>query len=569
MSDPASAESLPHPSATEFASRRVFQVCYLANFTQLFGLAASSGIALLASKVFGITQEAIGYFFAGNVFTFVLAAVLSTFAVKKFGCQRLLLLSAALQATFALLVFTAPLIFNLGGGGLVCGWLGLAVHLLAVGGGITLATTLPLVAAHSRDNCLLGLHQFYTAVPVAFIFSTVVHQLGSQSLQFDLVILLILVAAYGIALFWFPLAVAPRPAIAGGDESQSWTALLKPLFGLLLLMLSLVDFCNSQGQYYVSQTIAEISGNSTVVGFFFVAAFVRILLHLCIGYVRQIATDFEVLLLGSILLLLGCTVFANANSQPMLYKAVLLTAAGTALLEPTLLAVVADRYGEQGIASLGWLASVSLVIATLFAACLPATPIDPKLEYLQHWWSYFAIVPAVMAVCYGSLVAYFGESKGYRILSKMHWPKDTVLATLLSWGLFGCVTAVATAPKSTDLQSYIGQFFLTAVYGYVFGPFWSSFWWISLPAMLLFGYIAAVILFRWSDQTELARSAFTYLCILGLFTIWAEPWLTIDGLLMNMATRYLNITILGFVDIAASVGWFFAWTAVHRSLDRI
>ncbi|WP_425613992.1 MFS transporter [Anatilimnocola sp. NA78] len=568
MSDTALLDSRSDDFATDADSWRVFQICYVGSFTRSFGIMASAGVASYASQSLGISPLTLGYFLAGVVFTYAIAAILTIFAVKQFGFQRTMLLAAALQAASAVVVLASPALFSVAGSTPALGCLIVGAYLLAVGGGLNEATTVPLVAAHFPDNRLLGLHQLYTAPPAAFLFSTVVHQLASQSLLLQLTIYLLLVAGYGATLLWLPLT-RPSSAQEEAGQTQPITALLTPLLAMLLLMLSLALFCESRMGGMAPHMIGEIEGFHTLVTYLFVAATTRLLVHWCLGYLRPIVTHLELLLIGSIFLLLGFITFANADSGPMLYKAVLLCAVGTAMLEPTLLALVADRYGQAGIASLGVLIGGSALVVALLATCIPSASVNATLEIYRQWWRYLAIAPALMIACYGSLIAYYGEGQGYSLLSRMRWPADSTLSTVLVWGAFGCVSAVITPAAATDLQAAIGKIILTYAYGYAFGPFWSIFWWISIPTMVLFGYVATVILFRLSDHTELARTAFSVIFAFALFTIWVESWMTVTGLIVNFVASYFKVSIFLFIDIAATVGWYLALRKVHRALDQI
>jgi hypothetical protein len=319
--------------------------------------------------------------------------------------------------------------------------------------------------------------------------------------------------------------------------------------------------------------IGEIRGYDMVASYFAIVAFLKIVLHLTIGYLELIATYFELLFVGSLCSLIGLITLGNADSGPMLLRALLWSAAGAALLEPTLLAFLAGRYPRRNTTSLGVVIGASTLLALLFSAMLAslAPPITAAatLETYRQFTRYLLIAPGLMLAVYGALIAYYGEGHGYRLLARVRWPMNTTLSALLVWGFIGCFSAIVTTPPSTDLQGVVRSYLVTKTFDYVFGPFWSPFGWIAIPAIVLFSYIAIVILFKLSDHTELARSAFSLLFTLALFTIWVQPWLTLDGLIWNLITSYFKLSFFLVMDVLTTAGWYLSMRKVHQALDEL
>jgi hypothetical protein len=151
----------------------------------------------------------------------------------------------------------------------------------------------------------------------------------------------------------------------------------------------------------------------------------------------------------------------------------------------------------------------------------------------------------------------------------MHLPKNRTLQMLLNWCFYGMLTSVIVLPEPEDLQQVIGQYLLTFVYGYIFGPFWSPLWFVSLFANLLAFYIFCVIVMRAREQVPQAKPAFNILFMMGMFSIWVEPWMRVDSILLNLAEMAMKTSVLLYVDIAVTIGWIWALRKVHQRFSDL
>lgn len=550
---------------------RFFQAACCHQVAMAISWVAFASVVPHANKVFGISHETLQYCSAYKLIFMGLATLL-TVPLLKYVNHRLVMFGAiGIEAIAALLVLACPIVFNLFGSTAVVAAIGFGVYLSSIGLGLNLGATVPFVAGWFAAGERYKIFALYLMAPITSLVLTFFMRV-TYSWEFGFLVILLIVYAVN-ALCVYRLSAN----FAVNSQTQVTAVSLKnsfpPFFVLLIVLASLTQavlgYYAETGERIV---VREIIGDEGVGSLFLISSIIVILWRISVRSLAKYVTEMELLFAGAIGSTIGLFSLSNATQAALLYKADLFIHTGIALAEPAMLALVACRYNNNN-NNLStnqlqiFFGLVSLAEAILITWGHPFA--SSELPQAQSTIRWLACVPLVLATVYGVIIYQSKEGLGFKLLSQMHWPKDQTLSTVLGWGMFGCLSASTVAPPAQDLQTVIGQAFLSFFYGYAFGPFWSSFVWVWLISVALFLYIAAVILFQMRGHVDLAKSSFKALFGIAMFTIWLEPWLTINGILFNVGTGLLNTPIFFVVDVTASLGWWWALAKVLRSLDKL
>lgn len=551
---------------------RCFRFCFAVVFFQALGLMFKANVVTSLMQQFGLLQGTAGNIFGGGLLLYPAALIASSFFIERLGYRRFLLSSILLQLFFVVTILTSPILFAMLGANGVFYWLSLGSYAFAIGSGIGEATVNPLVANLFPTERTRYLNYLHAASPAGYIAGNLFFSSNNVSSFAQAILFLLPLLALGLLLF-YKFRPEVSPALATEPQRPFRLAIL-PLatpFFLLLFALQLgIDFSELRLEACKFSIVTDVSGTGVLKTFFVVVAIVTFAIRYLVGQfsISRFVTDFELLAASTLFLFLGMMALASAGTSSKLFEAFTFIAIGSALLKPTMLALVYNRYFIGGAAVLGLFAGASTLICLPLIRFVPLLPEHPTAPDFRKALQLLAIVPGLIAMVYASLLYRLGSGEGYKALAHVHWPENRILATFLGWGTFGWILGVGLARKAATAQEWVGQFFLKIVYGYFFGPLWSDFAWLWIPGVLLYLYISFVILFRRTEQVAFAKAAFTLLVGLALFCIWVEPWLTVSGILLNAVSAYFKLAAFTLVDIAATAIWLWARNKVHLAFDN-
>lgn len=546
-------------------AKRWFWICFLAVLAHALGLMVSiQGVIPYAEEAFGFTQIELVEILYGPASQLLYPAVIviASFIAEKVGYRRLIISALVLQTCFAMVVLTSTTVFVTAGKNVTCVWLAVGFYLLTIGNGISVAVINPLVATLYPVDRTQFLNLLHAGWPAGIVIGSIAAVSGIVPPHIQILLFIIPVALCGSMIFGHDLTLTGTcdKTLTHGQKLPPFTG---PLFLFLLsiqVMAHLVDNGLAIDQIRSTHDGTPLYSVIDPQGALIYSMVIMFALRCFAGRIAQTISTVELLLASSVLSTVGLLTLSGVNSPSTAIASLLIYSCGKAVLEPTMLAVVAQRFPQNIALSLGVFGALSqlLVGSLIFAGLGPG--------YVAQL-GVLPIMSTVMGVCYSILICYFGPTDGYKALAKIRWPANQVLSIFLGWGSFGCIMGIVMNGEANNTQSFISQFLLKTIYGYFFGPIWSEFLFVWMSGMLLVAYIAVVIIFRIREHAEFAKFAFTVIFGFAMFSIWIEPWLTVTGLILNTVSIVLKTSILSIIDVGASICWFWARRRFHHAID--
>lgn len=489
--------------------------------------------------------------------------------VRRLGYARVLLTGALSQAICLAAVGLMPVAFEAGGSSSASSlWL-FAAYLANAAKGLCDGAAFLMIASFfsGRDRHAWG------RLLACWIAASLVLNLISQNISaMPVVVAIGAVAALSLGACSIGLwnasltdAIDPRSA-----RQKVWS-FVSPAFIVLLVLSTATWYVGSfDASKFLRFGLGADMGAETVSKSRLAVDGTFIVIACLVDYVRKYVKDYDLLFCGAICFGIGIVRLALAKEPDHFGPAWLFVSAGSAISLPLIFSWTVAWFDEGTPWYVAFLLAFSLLGSFVgewatdryFGASL-------NLEtYRQSCWI-GAVVAGILVTLYTIQIFWKRDGFVYRFLMGMHLPKNRTLQMLLNWCFYGMLTSVIVLPEPEDLQQVIGQYMLTFVYGYIFGPFWSPLWFVSLFSNLLAFYIFCVIVMRARDQVPQAKQAFSILFLLGMFSIWVEPWMRLDSILLNLAEMALNTSVLLYVDIAVTIGWIWALRKVHQRFSDL
>lgn len=554
--------------SAEASARWTFATAFLAMFSLAFCRACVSLDHQQASVRFGDYFSFNGGA-PGTIFINVLAIWAGIYLVERLGYRVLLLVGAGLQLAAITLEMSLPVVFAVGGH--LCTWLsmGLVDYLLATSSGLNEALAFLLISTLWNWDPFHAWGRLFAAAPLAVWLLNFLNTATGQNASLMVGLGLLSSLAFAGSVLYLHLT---KTEIEVDDAPilEELSSLLKPTFLFLAVLAvltwttcSLDIFRYSQLSFGESNSMEFIVRSSQSLGLVSIVGFVAL------GYLRRWVKDFDLALVGAGCCMIGAIRLVVVASETDFYRAWLFMTIGCAFVLPLLMAWATTWMADGTRLYIGALLGLNATSVAAIGIGLPWLGFSASHEATQMQGWICATTAAVLTVIYGWLIYQKQEGFFYQFLTHIHWPANKTLSNFLGWSMFGLVTSIASPPAAEDLQQWFGQLILKFVYGYVFGPFWSTFWVFSLAANLLALYISSVILMRRTAEVPMAKQAFTALFFMAMFAIWLEGWLTAEGVAWNLLTAYFQVSLFFFMDIAATIGWLWALHKVHSRLDEL
>ncbi len=156
-------------------------------------------------------------------------------------------------------------------------------------------------------------------------------------------------------------------------------------------------------------------------------------------------------------------------------------------------------------------------------------------------------------------------------MNKIVFPKNNFLRVWLLWSIFKCL-AKPFYDFVVPASSWIDQLFyfvMGQLTSFLYGSVWSDFWLISYGSIVLHLYLIANIVFpdEFNSDKALNKKIISFLFALSLFTIWAEPYVSVQQLPI---TLYLGpaLAFLILFDIAFTLLRFVLHPILLNSLQK-
>ena len=554
--------------SNEAAARWTFATAFLAMFSLTF-CRASVGLDHMQAPLRYGDYFSPGSGTPGTLFINLIAIWAGIYLVERLGYRILLMVGAVLQLAAMALEMSLPVVFSVTGNLLTWLSMGLVDYLLATSSGLNEALAFLLISTLRQWEPYHAWGRLFAAAPLAIWLLNFSNDATGQNtfLMVGAGLLASLAFAGSILVLYLTetdIEVDDSPLI---DELPS---LAKPTFLFLALLAvltwttcSLDIFRYSQLSLGESTTVELIIRSSQSLGLVSIVGFVAL------GYLRKWVKDFDLALIGAGCCLIGAIRLTVVGSETDFYRAWLFMTIGCAFASPLLMAWATTWMADGTRLYVGALLALNSASVAAIAIGLPWLGFANSSESAQtHGWI-CATTAGLLTGIYGWSIFQKQEGIFYQFFTHLHWPANKTLANIIGWSMFGVLTSIASPPAAEDWQQLIGQYILKFVYSYVFGPFWSSFWVLSLMANLLAIYISSVILMRRTDEIPLAKQAFTGLFFMAMFAIWLEPWMTVEGVALNVLTAYFQVSVFFFVDIAATLGWLWALSKVYSRLNEL
>ncbi len=505
----------------------------------------------------------------GTVIINLVAIFLGIYLVERVGYRVMLIVGAALQLVAMILELSLPAVFAVMGNFPTWMIMALVEYLMSLSGGLNEALAFLLIGTLWSWDPFHAWGRFFAAAPLAIFVFNMLNSATNQNMDLAIgfaFLSAILYAGCVLCLQYQSLDIEVDDA----PIVEELSSLLDKKFLFLASLAALTwAACRldlfSYGQFSLSDSLTSefINRSVQILGPMFIVT-------VCLlGYLRTLVSDYDLVLTGAICCLIGTIKLALSDSETEYFRAWLFLTVGAALSKPLLLSWATTWMGNGTRLYIGALLASSATCSAMIRFGLPVFESERSLESFQAdcWLS--ATLAGILCTIYFVIIYRNQEGIIYRFLTNFHWPENKTLSNLLGWSMFGVMTSVATPPVAEDLEQWLGQLILKFVYGYVFGPFWSDFWVVALVANLLAIYISSVVLMRRTAEIPMAQQAFATLFFLSMFTIWLEDWLTLDGVAWNLFTAYFDLSIFFFVEIAATIGWLWAWEKVHTRLNQL
>lgn len=149
------------------------------------------------------------------------------------------------------------------------------------------------------------------------------------------------------------------------------------------------------------------------------------------------------------------------------------------------------------------------------------------------------------------------------------WPKSRFLLNLCYWLAFSCVWKFGFILDSRPQTAteVVGQLILGTFSSYFGGAIWSEFpfvWGIALVAALAF---LLTVLVPSLQSRQVAKVSFGAIIVLSLFTLWIEEYMTIWGVVRNVAMSMAKVSLL-IPNIVVTVVWLYGWRKVVHLVDQ-
>jgi hypothetical protein len=560
------AAALTYASVSrEVSSRWVFTTAFLAIFSLTYCRSAVAFNHIQAATRYGEYFNAFGSM-PGTVIIQLLAILVGIYLVELVGYRTMLIAGATIQAAAMILQLSLPVVFTIAGE--LPTWLGMALvqYLQTASGGLNLALAYLLVSTLWTWDPFHAWGRLFAAAPLAVWVSNAA---SGQNESVSIWLGLTATAAYAGSVMYIQfrkieIEVEDAPIVAKLSSLLDTRFLcLGSLAALTWVACSLDLFSYSRVAISDSVTPEFLGRSVQIIGPTFIATV------LLLGHLRKLVSDYDLILAGAVCCLIGSIKLGTSTSETDFFRAWLFLTVGGALSKPLLMSWATTWMGNGTRLYIGALLAFTSACSAMISVGLPMMGFEKSLESFQvHCWI-GGTLSAILAAIYSGIIFTKQEGMIYRFFTHLHWPANKTLANIIGWSMFGVLTSIASPPAAEDWQQLIGQYILKFVYSYVFGPFWSSFWVLSLMANLLAIYISSVILMRRTDEISLAKQAFTGLFFMAMFAIWLEPWMTVEGVALNVLTAYFQVSVFFFVDIAATLGWLWALSKVHSRLNEL
>ena len=146
----------------------------------------------------------------------------------------------------------------------------------------------------------------------------------------------------------------------------------------------------------------------------------------------------------------------------------------------------------------------------------------------------------------------------------MKWPNDRFLQSAISWFITGWFWKLTFSqqPQSTTLgetiEQTVGMFFINLVSPLIFGAICSEFWFISLTAFACGAVFIATLTLEQLRSADAAKFALATYFLLTMFTLWLEPWITLNGAVVKVLEILLKMSTM-VVDVGVSFVALLLW----------
>lgn len=556
-------------------SKLVPAVAVLAVLTKDLCTAAVGFSSVNLVKQLGELPSWVNYLLAGTPIALIVAIFLTYLWVENLGFQKTLYLGSAGLLAVLLVELSLTLLFQIGGMTLVIPHLIVCRYLSVAAGGVCETVGYLLLANYlSKDHSHIW-GRIVAATSIAYFIGNVSSDWTDEGSLLPLLIAATSVVSLGFCVWRMGDVIPSTQDSSSNIRDLFKPTVLFPLAGLVLLGAITLELSRFNAGAAFEYQLGESLGYEMLSRNLYIGLLVFAGVAWFAGYLKRYVTDYDLLIGGAVCFLAGTLRIAVANTEVDYARAWLFVVIGGALSQPAVLSMLQNRFRSgPNLYFCLYLVAITafdflLNLLQWFSLGNEVLTAETGTIILKHRSWALAVWAGALLVIFLVVIFWRREGICYRFLIGMHWPKNRTLANVLGWSMFGVMTSLAAPPSPENLEQMIGQFFLSFVYGYVFGPFWSSLWFVSAIANVLAIYISSVIIMKRTAEIDLARSAFTILFVLSMFTIWVEPWLTLTGIALNVITAYFKTSILLFIDIGATIGWLWALSKVHKRLGEL
>ena len=349
--------SHPSPSETAVHPQRLFLGSCIALIATSVAFATVGAVMLTLKREFILTNEQVGWIGGAALWGFAVSQLVFAPLCDNLGMRTLLRL-----AFVGHVVGTTTMIFSTGFGMLFAGAL-----VIAMGNGLVEAACNPLVAALYPDNKTVKLNQFHVWFPGGIVIGGLasfgLDQLGMDSWQVKLGLILIPTAAYGVLLLTekFPPTEGVKSGISMAEMFRSTFS--SPLMFVMLLAMAMTASVELGPNRWVP-AVLEAGGMQGILVLVWINGLMAVMRFRAGPVVHRLSPT-GILVASASVAGLGLFWLSYAESGLIAFASATVFALGVCYFWPTMLGFVSERIPRSGALGLGLMGTVGMAFVGL------------------------------------------------------------------------------------------------------------------------------------------------------------------------------------------------------------